>query len=161
MSPLKLSFLACYLVLWAGVASAQRTSCSGSNANLSLGVYPSYNATAIDSSGSLVVSCTRSGGPQNVAVTVGIGTSFNSGNITNRQLKLNTGTDLLAYNLYRDALRLSVWGDTVGINTMTQSVSIPNNSSRLVTFSIFARINSLQDVRAGDYSDRAVITVTF
>ena len=161
MSLFKIFVSALCLAFWAGAVSAQSTTCTGSNTNLSMGIYPSFNATAVDSSVSLVVMCTRRGGPQNISVTAGIGASANSGSITTRQLKLNTGTDLLAYNLYRDASRLSVWGNTVGVDTMTQSVSIPNNSSRPVTFTIFGRIASLQDVRAGDYGDRVVVTVTF
>lgn len=161
MSSLRSFLLTMCLIHWAGTSFAQSTTCSGSNTTFSLGVYPSYNATTVDSSLPLVVTCSRSGGPQNILVAIGIGTSFNSGNVSNRQLKLNTGTDLLAYNLYRDASRLSVWGNTVGVDTMSQSVSIPNNSSRMVTFTIFGRIALLQDVRAGDYSDRVVVTVTF
>lgn len=161
MLPLKPLLLALCLVFLTSAAFAQSTTCSGSNTNFNLGAYPSYNASAVDSSVALVVTCTRSGGSQNISVVIGIGTSFNSGSIANRQLKLNTGTDLMVYNLYRDASRLSVWGNTVGVDTMSQSVSIPNNSSQPVTFTVFGRIASLQDVRAGDYSDRVVVTVTF
>ena len=149
------------LVFFAGGAFAQ-TTCSGSNTSLSLGVYPSYNASAVDSSGPFTVTCnTGQGGGGSVSVMVGLGPSFNSGSITTRSMKLTTGADLLDYNLYRDPTRLAVWGQTVGVDTMTQSVNTSNNNTGSATFTFFGRINALQDIRAGDYSDTVIITVTF
>src|SRR5687768_14781369 len=121
-------------------AAAQTTTCTGANASLSLGAYDSYQPGALDASGVFTVTCTRNGGPPNVVVTVGVGPSFNSGTIATRQLKLASGTDILTYNLYRDAGRALVWGDTIGTNTMTQSATIANNTSIALTFTIFSRI---------------------
>lgn len=142
-------------------AAAQTTTCTGANVALSLGAYDSYQSGPLDASGVFTVTCTRNGGPQNMVVTVGLGPSSNSGTIASRRLKLTSGTDLLAYNLYRDAGRALVWGDTIGTNTMTQTVSIPNNASMALTFTIFGRIDALQDVRVGSYSDSLTVTVTF
>jgi spore coat protein U-like protein len=142
-------------------AVAQVTTCSASNTSLSLGSYPSFNATAVDSSGTFIVTCSRSGGPGSTNVTVGFGPSFNSGSISTRQLKLTSGSDLLSYNLYRDATRLAVWGQTAGVDTVTQSINLANNTSGTLTFNIFGRINALQDVRAGIFNDQLTITVIF
>ena len=142
-------------------AAAQTTTCTGANLALSLGGYDSYQPGPLDASGVFTVTCTRNGGPQNMVVTVGLGPSFNSGTIATRRLKLASGTDVLTYNLYRDAGRALVWGDTIGTNTMTQAVSIPNNTSIALTFTIFGRIDALQDVRAGSYGDSLTVTVTF
>lgn len=155
------SLIALLLAAAALPAAAQTTTCSGSNMALSLGGYDSYQPAPLDASGIFTVTCTRNGGPQNMVVTLGLGPSFNSGTIATRRLKLATGADLLSYNLYRDAGRSLVWGDTIGTNTMTQSVSIPNNASMALTFTIFGRIDALQDVRAGSYADSLTVTVTF
>jgi spore coat protein U-like protein len=54
-----------------------------------------------------------------------------------------------------------VWGDTVGTNTVAQNITLANNTSGSLTFTIFTRINALQDVRAGTYNDSLTVTVTF
>jgi spore coat protein U-like protein len=92
---------------------------------------------------------------------MGIGPSANSGTTTNRQLRTGSWPDTLNYNLYRDALRQSVWGETSGVDTMTIGTSIPNNASRTVTFTIYGRINGAQDVHAGLYSDTVTVTIAF
>ncbi len=152
--PLLAGFAACTLPVQAA------TTCTASNLAMSLGTY-ALNATPLDSSAVLVVSCARSGGPATTTVTVGIGPSLNTGGVMNRALKLATGSDLLAYNLYRDAGRTLVWGNAVGGNTVGQQVTLGNNASGTLTFTIFGRIDALQDVRAGAYADALTLTITF
>jgi spore coat protein U-like protein len=142
-------------------AAAQVTTCSGSNAAFSLGNYDSYQSTPADSSTVFVVTCTRSGGPPSTLVTVGLGPSLNSGTIATRRLKHSTNVDLLVYNVYRDPARLQVWGTTAGNDTAAQTLTIPNNTSGTLTFTLYGRINALQDVRPGTYNDMLTITVTF
>lgn len=152
--------LAAIALLSAAPAYAQ-TTCNGGNVALSLGVYNGFQATALDSSGVFMVTCTRSGGAPTTTVTVGIGPSTVSGTIATRQLRLAAGTDLLTYNIYSDAGRSLVWGDTVGINTVAQNITLANNASGSLTFTLFGRINALQDIRAGTYNDSLTVTVTF
>jgi spore coat protein U-like protein len=154
----------CLLVLVAACglpAAAQVTTCSGSNVAFSLGTYDAFRSTPLDSSTSFVVTCTRRGGPGSDLVSVGFGPSLNSGTIATRQLKILSGVDLLTYNIYRDAGRALVWGNTVGADTVSQTINLANNTSGNLTFTIFGRINALQDVRAGSYADTLTITVTF
>lgn len=137
------------------------TSCTASGAVLSLGPYTGETSAPADSVGSFTVRCTRDGGPQDVPVTLGIGPSGTSGTIASRKLKQVSGSDLLSYNLYRDALRQSVWGETPGVDTMTRTVSIPNKATADVTFNIYGRIPGLQNVYAGAYSDVLVVTFSY
>jgi spore coat protein U-like protein len=154
------SFLAVILAFGCTPAAAVLT-CSGSSVALSLGVYDSYQATALDASTVFTVTCNRVGGPQHNPVTVGIGPSANSGTVATRRLKLTTGSDTLNYNLYRDAGRQMVWGNTPGIDAGTQTISVPNNGSASVTFTLFGRIDALQEIRPGNYTDALTVTVTF
>jgi spore coat protein U-like protein len=135
--------------------------CNGSNVAMSLGTYDSFQDTDLDSSGTFVVSCFRFGGVATQPITVGIGPSTVSGTIASRQMRLVAGADLLSYNLYRDAGRSLVWGDTIGTHTLTQNLTAGNLASNSVTFTIFGRINSRQDVRAGTYNDSLTVTVTY
>jgi spore coat protein U-like protein len=147
--------LACASPVWAV------TTCSGSNVAMSLGAYSGFQPTDLDSSGVLTVTCTRNGGPPTTTVNVGIGPSTVSGTIATRQLRLVAGIDRLNYNLYRDAGRSLVWGQTIGGNTVAQNISLGNNTSGALSFTIFGRITALQDVRAGTYNDSLTMTVTF
>jgi spore coat protein U-like protein len=137
------------------------TSCNGGNLSLSLGTYNAYQTAPLDSSGVYVVRCTRSGGARSTLVTIGLGASATSGTIASRRLKRTTGTDLLAYNFFRDPARTALWGETIGTNTLSQSISLDNNTSGNLTFTFFARIEARQDVRAGNYGDSLTITVNF
>jgi len=143
------------------VAAHAATVCTGSSTSLNLGAYIGDTGAPTDSIGSFALACTRNGGPQNITVTMAIGPSANSGSIPLRQLRLATGTDLLAYNLYGDATRATVWGDTAGVNTQSRAVSIPNKTTLNVTFNIYGRIPGLQNVRAGAYSDTLVVTISY
>ena len=145
----------------AAPVAAQVTTCSGADAAVSLGNYDAYQSTPADSSAVFVVTCTRSGGPPTALVTVGLGPSLNSGTIAARSAKHTSAADLLAYNFYRDAGRLLVWGNTAGIDAVSQSISLANNTSGTITFTLYGRINALQDVRPGVYNDTLTITVTF
>ena len=78
-----------------------------------------------------------------------------------RRLRLTTGSDTLNYNIYRDAGRQLVWGNTPGVDTGTQTIAVPNNGSASVTFTLFGRIDALQEIRPGNYTDALTVTVTF
>lgn len=142
-------------------AAHSATVCTGSSTSLNLGTYIGDTGAPTDSIGSFALLCTRDGGPQSITITMGVGPSANSGSIPVRRLRLATGTDLLDYNLYRDATRIAVWGDTVGVNTQSQTVSIPNNTTVAVTFNVHGRIPGLQNVRAGAYADTLVVTISY
>ena len=152
-----LTLLACAFV----PAHAQTTTCVGASTSMGLGAYVGDSPTPVDSIGSFALRCTRNGGPQNVPITMGIGPSANTGSIASRQLKQASGSDMLSYNFYRDALRQSVWGQTPGLDALTQTVSLPNNATTTVTFTIYGRINGLQNVAAGSYGDTLVVTISY
>lgn len=128
--------------------------------SMAFGSYDVFNPIHTDSEGSIVVTCDRSGGPQSVAVTIAIGPSATTGLVSNRAMKMGGGNEAFAYNLFLDAARTAVWGDTPGVNTFSQTVSPPNKGSTQITVPIFGRIPAGQDVRVGSYSDSVVVTVT-
>jgi spore coat protein U-like protein len=154
------AFLALLLLVAAAApAWAQVTTCTSSGMSVNLGTYTSYQAAHLDSAATMTVTCSRTGGPGNVTVTVGLGASSTSGAIAVRQLR--GPVDRLGYNLYRDTSRALVWGDTIGSNAVTQSFFVKNNTSQTFTFTVFARIEALQDIAAGAYQDSLLMTVTF
>lgn len=146
-------------LLAAAPAWAQVTTCTSTGLSINLGTYVSYQSTDLDSAATMGVNCSRKGGPGNVTVTVGLGASGTSGNITTRQLQ--GPVDRLNYNFYRDTARQLVWGETLGVNAVSQTMHVKNNTTATMTFTIFGRIHALQDVAAGVYQDTLLMTVTF
>jgi spore coat protein U domain-containing protein, fimbrial subunit CupE1/2/3/6 len=153
-------FLSAVLVLFAPAAAAS-ISCVGSGIGMSLGTYLGDTSAPVDSIGSFRLNCTRNGGASTIPVTMGIGASASTGSITARALHWLGGPDLLHYNIYRDATRLSVWGQTIGVDTVTQTVTVPDRGSATLTFTLFGRIDPLQNVHVGTYADALVIIITF
>lgn len=141
------------------VAAAQTVCAFSSTPGMAFGVYDDSSAVATNSATDIVVRCARSGGPANVNATLLLGPSASSGSIAVRQMR--SGANAMNYNLYRDAARTQVWGQTAGVDTVTLTVSgIPNNGSRNATFTIYGRIPALQSVPAGGYADSVQITVS-
>ena len=145
------------LLFCSGVHAA--TTCTLINPSISLGNYDTFTPSSTDASSTIIVNCSRAGGSQSVTVTLAIGPSLHTGAVASRKLKHTVNTDLLGYNLYRDASRTIVWGNSGGVNTVSQTISIPNNASRTATFVVNTRIDALQNVRAGDYADSLQVSV--
>lgn len=143
----------------AGQALAQVTTCSSTGAAVSMGTYTSYQPSDLDSSFTVAVTCARTGGPGNTTVTLTLGPSATSGSINPRQLR--GATDVLPYNFYRDTARQLVLGSTIGVNALSQTRHIKNNTSEPFIFTVFGRIPALQDIAAGAYQDSLLMTVNF
>jgi spore coat protein U domain-containing protein, fimbrial subunit CupE1/2/3/6 len=123
------------------------------------GVYDDGAPAAANTSTSVVVRCLRNGGPANVTLTLQIGPSAGTGQIVNRAL--SAGAERLAYNLYRDASRTAVWGQTAGVDTVAVAINgVPNNGSKDATFVVYGRIPALQSVAAGAYADSVQLTIS-
>ena len=128
---------------------------------VAFGPYDTLSASPVDTTLDLSVSCDRNGGPQSVSVTVSLGLGSNGTSTNARRMAHSGGTgDYLAYGLFRDVSRSSTWGFTPGVDTMSQTLAVPNKGSASVTFKVFGRIPALQDVSAGGYNDSVQITLT-
>lgn len=144
---------------WAGTSSAA-TSCTIAAGNVGFGGYDVFDATNRDTDATVIVTCNRNGGPQNVNVSIAIGPGGNGGSTASRKMKLSGGSDLLGYVLFRDSSRTQRWGDVAGVDAFTQSLSVPNNSSAQLNAKIYGRIPAGQDVSKGSYTDTIFVTVT-
>lgn len=143
-----------------------QTSCNGSNVSLAFGPYDVASPASLDTQAAMTVSCTRNSVPGDppdprVTITVGVGASQTSGSIQNRQLGRTGGGTVLNYNVYLDAGRLSVWGNSPGTDTASQTLNIPNKATRTATFTFYGRVFALQDVTPGFYNDSLLVTVNY
>ena len=100
--------------------------CSAANVTLNYGSYDVLAGTVLDGAGTITVTCTRNGGPQNVSYAVALTP------LTPRQLAPPSGADRLSHQLYLDSARTAQpWGDgTAGTFVITRTLSVPFFSTR-------------------------------
>lgn len=139
------------------VTATVSANCTITTAPVAFGAYDPIvtNATnALNGTGTVTVTCTNGSA---VAVTLDQGTNPAGGStaaVPLRQMK-DSGTDHLAYALYQDSNRTTVWGNTVGT-----SVSDTGNGTAQ-NLTVYGAVTAGQNVPAGSYSDTVVATVTF
>lgn len=106
--------------------------------------------SAVPATTTLGVQCSRT-----TPYNVGLGAGQNSsGNINARRMV--QGANSVGYQLYRDAARTLVWGNTVGTNTVGGTGS--GNTQSLTVYGI---VPMQATPPAGTYSDTVVVTVTY
>ncbi len=135
------SLLAGCLLLGASTAAA--AACNISPQGVSFGNYDPLSHSALDGIGNVNVSCDASS-----SFTVSLGTG--DGTVEDR--RMTGGASQLAYNLYKDASRLLVWGDGGG--------DVSSNGTS-VDLTIYGRIPGAQNVPADVYADSVTVTVAF
>lgn len=153
----RVALLLAWLAPWP--AAAFVTCTFSSTPGLAFGPYDDASPLPANGATSVVARCFRLGGSSDANVTLQIGPSANSGSIAARQLR--SGANPMNYNLYRDAARMQVWGQTAGVDTVSVSVTgIPNFGTRNASFTIYGRIPALESVPVGAYSDSVQLTVS-
>lgn len=148
------------LLLW-GAPLAAQTFCTASAGSIVFGVYDIFSPVARDTNAALTLECRHRGGPVTVNISLAFDAGLHGTSPTNRAMRGSSG-DLLSYQLFRDASYTQPWGS--GLNALTLSQSFPGSANSTIGFSltasVFARIPAGQDVAAGLYSDRLVLSVT-
>lgn len=134
------------------VSATVANNCTISTNAIAFGAYDPIvtNASAdLDAAGSVVITCTKG-----ATTTVGFDTGANGSGSTRR---LASSGNYLAYELYQDSGRTTVWSNS-GAGLLSVAAA-PSKSAR--TISVYARLSSGQDVPAGTYTDTIVATVNF
>ena len=148
---MKVACIAAVLMMWALPGRAE-AACTISTTAVSFGTYDVYNASATTSTGTITYRCGNA--DHNVTITVSTGSS---GTFANRTLKKTS--ENLTYNLYMDAAFATVWGDGSGTTATYHINNPPNNTD--VNLTVYGRVQALQDVSAGSYSDTVIATISF
>jgi spore coat protein U-like protein len=139
-------------LLGASSAWAQSASCTISVTSIAFGNYNVFTTTADDSTGTITYRCNSQAANISIALSDGSSTTFSP-------RTMRKGTELLQYNLYRNAARTNIWGDGTGGTSVYTSANPPNNSN--VNLTIYGRIPAQQDVSAGNYSDTVSAVINF
>ena len=118
--------------------------------------FPSYNpVNTLATDGAGVVSVAATSG---LPYTIGLGGGLSA---LPPQRRLQSGMNLLNYNLYLDSARSTVWGEgSAGFPGATKPGTGVGAASP-TSHSVYGRIPPGQNVPPGSYSDTVVVTVTF
>lgn len=124
-------------------------SCTIAAGTLAFGGYDPLGANAaspLDAQGTLQIACTR-----NTIYAVGLGQGSFPAGATRR---MASGTERLAYELYRDPARTAPWSTTATVGGTAPSTAP-------IVLTVYGRIPGGQAVLAGAYADTVQSTVNF
>ncbi len=133
-------------------AAPALAACTISTTPVTFGAYDVFATAPLDSTGTVTFRCGQ--GDKNITITLSKG-----GAATFNPRQMRSGAQTLAYNLYRDATRTSIWGDGTGGTTIYSNANPPAKDDVSVT--IYGRIPTGQDVTAGSYADTITATILF
>ncbi len=124
--------------------------CTVSATGASFGVFDPLENVAVDTTGTITVTCSPAAS-YNIELSAG-----HAGTYSPRTM-IGPGGRTLDYNLFRDASRTTVWGDGIG-GTSTVGGS---DSGSGTSHTLYGRIPAGQNPYVGTYSDSISVTVTF
>jgi spore coat protein U-like protein len=107
-------------------------------------------STNVDQTSTIQVTCTNTT-PYNIGLDAGTGTGAT---VTTR--KMTSGGATVNYTLYSDSGRTSVWGTTIGTNTVTGT---GNGTGQ--NYTVYGRVPSQTTPAPGTYTDTVTVTVTY
>jgi spore coat protein U-like protein len=149
---LRVTIGAALWLLSATSAWAQAASCTISVTSVAFGNYNVFTTTADDSTGTITYRCNSTA--MNISISLSDGSSS-----TYSPRTLRKGSEILQYNLYRNAARTTIWGNGTGGTSVYTSANPANNTNINVT--IYGRIPAQQDVSAGSYTDTVSAVINF
>ena len=132
------------------VSSTVLTACLVTATPLAFGNYDPANGAALDATNTVTATCTT-GTPYNIGLDAGTGTGA-----TVASRKMTFGANLLNYSLYQETGRTTVWGNTIGTDTVSATAgATPTDHT------VYGRVFSGQNVLAGAYTDTINVTLTY
>jgi spore coat protein U-like protein len=139
------------------VTATVSANCAISTAAVAFGAYdPAVVNAASDllGTGTVNVTCTTGA---STTVTLGQGLSAAGGSTTAVPLRRMSdgGTNFLAYFLYSENTRTTVWGDTAPTGLAH------TGTGAQVGLTVYGKVSAAQNVPVASYSDTVVATVTF
>jgi len=119
--------------------------------NMDFGTHGVLSANT-DATSIVTVQCTNTT-PFNIALSAGSGGS--GATVTNR-LMTGTGGATIGYSLYRTAARDTVWGTTVGTNTLAGT-----GTGAPQPFTVYGRVLPQNTPAPGVYTDTVTATISY
>ena len=135
--------------------SAHAIQCRITVTPVNFGIYIPATPAHLDVIGQLDVRCQAQPGSFSVSLGPGI-----SGDQLARTLSAG-GSNILNYNLYRDAARSQVWGDGTPPTFVVSGIRSGGGRPTNYSYPIYGRIFANQGPNPGIYSDDVLATVLF
>jgi spore coat protein U-like protein len=136
-----------------GVDASVLGTCTIATTPVSFGNYEATAASALPGTGSVTLTC-ADGTAANVTLGEGVNPFSAAPATPLRQMAM--GANRLAYFLYQDAARATVWGNTVATGVPQVGVGAAG-----VPLVVYGAVTAGQNAPIGNYSDIVVATVTF
>lgn len=124
--------------------------CDVSATDLDFGTYSAQSATALHATTLLRATCT----PQ-TTYNVGLNEGTSPGATVN-QRRMVAGANVLNYQLYSDATRSTIWGNTIGTNTVTGV-----GTGLAQDHTVYGSVPAAQVVPAGNYGDTITVRIYY
>lgn len=124
--------------------------CEVTATDLSFGAYTAQAGTQLLGTTLLRATCTP-----NTTYNIGLNEGTSPGATVN-QRKMVSGSNNLNYQLYSDANRTTIWGNTTGTDTVTGS-----GTGIAVDHTVFGAVPAAQVVPAGEYGDTITVRVYY
>ena len=132
------------------VSATVNAVCEVTATDLGFGTYTSQSGTPLQATTLLRATCTP-GSTYNVGLNEGT-----SPGATVNQRKMVAGAQALNYQLYSDASRTTIWGNTTGTDTVTGV-----GTGVAVDHTVFGSIPAKQVIPAGAYQDTITVRVYY
>jgi spore coat protein U-like protein len=107
-------------------------------------------AANVDQTSTIQVTCTNTT-PYNIGLDVGTGSGA-----TVATRKMTSGGATVSYSLYSDSAHTTVWGTTIGTDTVAATASGSGQS-----YTVYGRVPPQSTPAPGTYSDTVTVTVTY
>jgi spore coat protein U-like protein len=104
----------------------------------------------VDQSSTIQVQCTNTT-PYNIGLDAGGGSGA-----TMAARKMTSGGTTVTYSLYSDSGHATVWGNTIGSDTVTGT-----GSGSAQSFTVYGRVPPQATPAPGTYNDTVTVTVTY
>lgn len=132
------------------VALTLQADCSITSSVLSFGAQGVFS-NAINQSAALNVTCSNAA-PYSIGLDAG---NVAGSTVDGRLLESTTG-DTVKFQLYKDASRSQIWGNTAGVNALT---GVGNGAMQVVP--VYGQIGAQGQPTSGSYSATVTATVSF
>jgi spore coat protein U-like protein len=139
------------------VTATVSANCTIATTAVAFGAYDPIvtNATnPLDGTGTVSVTCTN-GSDATITLDQGSNAASGSSDTTPLRQMKDGATDVLAYFLYQDTGRTTVWGNTAPTGVAVVGTGAVDNVT------VYGAVTAGQNVPAASYSDTVVATVTF
>jgi len=133
---------------------------AASATDVDFGSVLSTSTTNVDANGSVTAQCTALT-PYNIALSAG-SNAGTANDVTTRRMKnadpLVTTNNFIAYQLYQDVTRSTVWGSTAGTNTLSRTATGLNQ-----IYPVYGRVTNpaASNAAPGSYLDTITATIVY